>query len=53
MPSRPKSSAKNEPGDYGAFETALKKVLSVLRSEIKLKKKPPKRVVSRVSPAPD
>lgn len=33
----PKLSAKNATGEYAAFETALKKVLSVPHSEIKSK----------------
>jgi hypothetical protein len=34
---RSKPSAKNETGEYAAFETALKKVLSVPYSEMKSK----------------
>jgi hypothetical protein len=35
--SHPKPSAKNESGEYAAFETALKKVLSVPHSKMKSK----------------
>jgi hypothetical protein len=34
---RPKPPAKNATGEYAVFETALKKVLSVPRSEMKSK----------------
>ena len=34
---RPTPSAKNESGEYAAFESALKKVLSVPHSQIKSK----------------
>ena len=37
MASHPKPSAKNESGEYAAFSSALKKVLSVPHSEIKAK----------------
>jgi hypothetical protein len=37
MDTHPRPSAKNEPGEYEKFETALKKVLSVPRSRIKSK----------------
>jgi hypothetical protein len=33
----PKPSAKNETGEYAAFEGALKKILSVSHSELKSK----------------
>jgi hypothetical protein len=52
---RPKPSAKNEPGSYSNFESALKKVLSVPRSELKAKldaekrRKPVRTSASRVS----
>jgi hypothetical protein len=35
MPNRPSQSAKNVEGDFGAFERALKTVLSVPHSKIK------------------
>lgn len=35
MARHPKPSAKNDAGEYATFETALKTVLSVSRSEIK------------------
>jgi hypothetical protein len=53
----PKPSAKNETGEYATFEEALKKVLSVPRSEMKSKlnaekrKKARRSSVSRVSNA--
>ena len=37
MASHSKRSAKNESGEYAAFEGALKKILSVPHSEIKSK----------------
>jgi hypothetical protein len=37
MAHHPKPSAKNESGEYATFEAALKKVLSVPRSELKAK----------------
>jgi len=47
----PKSSAKNEPGEYANFETALRKVLSVPHSKIKsrLAAEKQKRASARVS----
>jgi hypothetical protein len=35
MANHPKSSAKNESGEYATFESALKKVLSVPHSALK------------------
>jgi hypothetical protein len=35
MAQHPKPSAKNDPGEYATFETALKKVLSVPHSALK------------------
>lgn len=57
MPIHPKPSAKNETGDYVAFESALKKILSVPRSRIKAqldaekraRKRHPKRASSHAS----
>lgn len=58
MRSRPIHPAKNEVGEYAAFEGALKKVLSVSRSEIKTKldaekRKKTKASASRVSSEKD
>jgi hypothetical protein len=54
MASHPKPSAKNESGEYAAFESALKKVLSVPDSKMKSKldaekRKRPKSSASRAS----
>ncbi len=52
---RPEPSAKNERGEYATFNDALKKVLSVPRSEMQAKldaeKKHPRKASSRVSAA--
>jgi len=45
----PKRSAKNESGEYAAFEGALKKVLSVPHSEIKSKLDAEKRKRTKAS----
>lgn len=54
MPSRPAHSAKNIEGDFGAFESTLRKVLSVPHSKIKAelaaeKRRKIKRRASRAS----
>jgi hypothetical protein len=55
MARHPKPSAKNATGEYAAFETALKQVLSVPYSEMKSKiaaekrKRPKRSSVSRVA----
>jgi hypothetical protein len=43
LPTHPSPSAKNEPGEYAVFEDALKKIVSVPRSAIKLNPKSSKR----------
>jgi hypothetical protein len=46
-PQRPDSSAKNDQGEYATFENALKKVLSVPRSEMTAKLNVEKRARKR------
>jgi hypothetical protein len=47
--SHPKPSAKNESGEYAAFENALKKVLSVPKSKLPIRKKKRKSSASHVA----
>jgi len=51
LANHPKPSAKNETGEYAAFEGALKKILSVPHSEIKSKLNAEKRKKARRSSA--
>jgi hypothetical protein len=49
----PKRSAKNESGEYAAFEGALKQILSVSHSELKSKLKTEKRKRSKKAASRD